>query len=41
MEQLEANLGSRWLVLSEEVLAKIKVIHSFNSNPSPSKSGLW
>jgi len=35
MEQLEADLGSEGLVLSEEVLAKIEVIHSCNPNPSP------
>jgi len=35
MEQLEADLGSEGLVLSDEVIEKINTIHSFNPNPSP------
>ncbi len=35
MEQLEADLDSEGLVLSEEVLEKIEVIHAFNPNPGP------
>lgn len=35
MEQLEADLGSEGLMLSEEVLKKIEIIHAFNPNPSP------
>jgi len=35
MEQLESNINSAELVLSEEVLEAINAIHDEISNPSP------
>jgi aryl-alcohol dehydrogenase-like predicted oxidoreductase len=35
MEQLESNLASAELVLSDEVLAGIEAIHKDQPNPAP------